>query len=90
MPPLPQVLRVVKAVRDAGASPPDAFALLGVAINAPAADVRKRYMKLSILIHPDKYDHPLAKSAFQASFSSACLLALVVEMRVIMLSAMHA
>ena len=37
----------------------------------PAGEVRKRYWRLSLLIHPDKCDHPRAHDAFQAVTSAA-------------------
>lgn len=61
----PQVLRVVKTARDAATDPDAAYTILGVAADTAAAAIRKRYMKLSIMIHPDKFQHPMAKDAFQ-------------------------
>ena len=43
----------------------DAYAVLGVPGTASAADVKKRYMRLSLLIHPDKCGHRDAHEAFQ-------------------------
>lgn len=41
-----------------GALPqPDAYAVLGVGPDASGADIKKRYMRLSLLIHPDKCMH---------------------------------
>lgn len=37
--------------------PPDAYSVLGVAHNTPTGDIKKRYMRLSLLIHPDKCTH---------------------------------
>eukprot|EP00887_Chlorella_sp_A99_P006302 scaffold3.g6302.t1 len=47
-------------------SPPDAYDVLGVVHAAGAAEVKRRYWRLSLLIHPDKCDHPQAHNAFQA------------------------
>lgn len=44
----------------------DAYAVLGVAADTPVTDVKKRYMRLSLLIHPDKCTHKDAHAAFQA------------------------
>lgn len=44
----------------------NAYKLLGVEQKATAAEVRKAYWKLSLLVHPDKCDHPGAADAFQA------------------------
>lgn len=35
----------------------DAYDVLGVAHDAAAPDIKKRYMRLSLLIHPDKCTH---------------------------------
>lgn len=45
---------------------PDAYAALGVEVEAKGTDIKKRYWRLSLLIHPDKCDHPRANDAFQA------------------------
>ncbi|GAB4822070.1 hypothetical protein N2152v2_009116 [Parachlorella kessleri] len=45
---------------------PDPYEVLGVDDEATAGDVKKRYWRLSLLIHPDKCDHPQAHDAFQA------------------------
>jgi curved DNA-binding protein CbpA len=39
---------------------------MGLEPDARGADVKKRYMRLSLLIHPDKCSHPQAQRAFQA------------------------
>ncbi|KAL6747468.1 hypothetical protein V8C86DRAFT_3033753 [Haematococcus lacustris] len=77
-----QVLRVLRVLRDfraaanqsAGqggqipgpASLPDAYAVLGIDPGAAAPDIKRRYMRLSLLIHPDKCQHKEAHAAFQA------------------------
>ena len=43
---------------------PDAYALLGVDPTASAGEIKKRFWKLSLLVHPDKCSHPRAKDAF--------------------------
>ncbi|GFH32159.1 J domain-containing protein, partial [Haematococcus lacustris] len=76
------VLRVLRVLRDfraaanqsAGqggqipgpASLPDAYAVLGIDPGAAAPDIKRRYMRLSLLIHPDKCQHKEAHAAFQA------------------------
>ena len=47
-----------------GMHPGDAYRALGVEAGASAAEVKKRYWRLSLLVHPDKNDHPRAKDAF--------------------------
>lgn len=37
----------------------------------PAGEIKKRYWRLSLLIHPDKCDHPQANDAFQAVTAAA-------------------
>lgn len=37
----------------------------------PAGEVKKRYWRLSLLIHPDKCSHPQAHDAFQAVTAAA-------------------
>jgi curved DNA-binding protein CbpA len=80
-----EVARVLKALRahaeaaaagrlgPPGAPPPpaDPAAVLGVPLEAPAREVKKRYWRLSLLIHPDKCDHPRAGEAFQAVAAAA-------------------
>jgi DnaJ-domain-containing protein 1 len=44
----------------------DAYAVLGVEPGASAAEIKKRYWRLSLLIHPDKCGHARAHDAFQA------------------------
>ena len=46
--------------------PPDAYAVLGVDPTTPVSDIKKRYWRLSLLIHPDKCPHPDANTAFKA------------------------
>ena len=53
--------RVMEAAKEAA---PDAYVLLGVDPTASAGDIKKRFWKLSLLVHPDKCSHPRAKDAF--------------------------
>jgi len=43
----------------------DAYAIMGLEPDCKGVDVKKRYMRLSLLIHPDKCSHPQAQHAFQ-------------------------
>ena len=51
--------------------PPDAYLVLDVDPSASVGEIKKHYWKLSLLIHPDKCDHPQAADAFQAVASAA-------------------
>ena len=44
----------------------DSYAIMELKPDAKGADVKRRYMRLSLLIHPDKCSHPQAQHAFQA------------------------
>ena len=52
----------------------DAYAILGVTSSATSLEVKRRYMRLSLLIHPDKCSHKDAHEAFQLVSKSAKLL----------------
>ncbi|KAG1661307.1 hypothetical protein FOA52_008654 [Chlamydomonas sp. UWO 241] len=52
----------------------DAYAVLGLEGSTPAVEIKKRYMRLSLLIHPDKCGHADAHTAFQAVAKAAKLL----------------
>ncbi len=47
---------------------------MGLEPDAKGADVKRRYMRLSLLIHPDKCSHPQAQHAFQAVSKASKLL----------------
>lgn len=53
---------------------PDAYDVIGVDPAAPTADIKKRYWRLSLMIHPDKCSHALANEAFQAVSKAARVL----------------
>ena len=55
-------------------APPDAYLILGIDPGAPTKDIKKRYWKVSLLIHPDKCNHPQAAVAFQAVAAAAQIL----------------
>jgi DnaJ-domain-containing protein 1 len=52
----------------------DAYSVLGVASAATSAVIKKQYMRLSLLIHPDKCRHADAHEAFQAVSKAAKVL----------------
>lgn len=52
----------------------DAYDVLGVAEDAATRVMKKRYWKLSLMIHPDKCAHPKAAEAFQSLAAAAKLL----------------
>ncbi|KFM26150.1 Protein CAJ1 [Auxenochlorella protothecoides] len=54
------------AAADAARDPLDPYEVLGLGPEATPAEVKRRYMRTSLLIHPDKCDHPGAADAFQA------------------------
>lgn len=72
-----RVLREYEATHTSDTAPgvlesgPDAYDILGVDPAASAGNIRKRYWRLSLLIHPDKCDHPNAGEAFQAVATAA-------------------
>ena len=41
------------------------FEQLGLRFDASVEDARRQYRKVSLLVHPDKCHHPLAKDAFE-------------------------
>ena len=52
----------------------DPYEVLGVPHDAAAGAVKKRYWRLSLMIHPDKCRHQRAAEAFQASAAAAKML----------------
>ena len=58
----------MKAEGDAAGDP---YQLLGVEPAASAAIIKKRYWRLSLMIHPDKCSHTLAHAAFDAVAQAA-------------------
>jgi curved DNA-binding protein CbpA len=51
-------------VLEAHAREEDAYVILDVPLDADKAAVKKRYWKMSLLVHPDKCAHPKAQDAF--------------------------
>ena len=43
----------------------DHYSVLGAPRDAPAADLRQRFLRTSVRVHPDKNDHPQATDAFR-------------------------
>lgn len=41
------------------------FEQLGLRFDCSMEDIRRQYRKISLLVHPDKCKHPLAKDAFE-------------------------
>ena len=56
-----RLLSVVASGKEA-----DAYEVLDVEPTATSGEIKKRYWRLSLLIHPDKCAHPRANDAFQA------------------------
>jgi curved DNA-binding protein CbpA len=51
--------------------PPNPYDVLGVTEDASAAEIKRAYMNLSLLIHPDKNAHPCAAAAFDAASTAS-------------------
>jgi len=49
----------------------DVYKVVGVERDVKGQEVKKRYWRLSLLIHPDKCDHPRAQDAFNAVSQAA-------------------
>ncbi|KAL3698923.1 hypothetical protein R1sor_016945 [Riccia sorocarpa] len=56
--------RFEEVTRILGPDVSNAYEILGVKREVPPADLKKRYWKLSLLVHPDKCEHPQAHEAF--------------------------
>ncbi|KAK9813685.1 hypothetical protein WJX73_003743 [Symbiochloris irregularis] len=56
---------------DAPDKDPDAYDLLGTEPTSTAAEIKKRFWRLSLLTHPDKCPHPRAHVAFDAVAQAA-------------------
>ncbi|KAL6515647.1 hypothetical protein OROHE_018681 [Orobanche hederae] len=73
-PPPPAVVRDAESANEAerfeeitriiGAEQDSPYDILGVNINMSAENMKKRYWKLSLMVHPDKSSHPEANQAF--------------------------
>jgi len=61
----------VKDATDANAATTNPYLLLGVDTTASASDIKKKYLRLSLLIHPDKCKVANAQTAFQAAAAAA-------------------
>lgn len=53
------------------AQEPDPYDVLGVDAGASASEIRRRYWRVSLLVHPDKCDVRGAERAFQAVATAA-------------------
>ena len=62
------VCRLLERPEDSAA---DAYEVVGLEPSAKASEIKKRYWRLSLLIHPDKCSHPRAHDAFQAVSKAA-------------------
>ena len=56
---------------NASAIPPNPYIILGLDQTCSASEVKKRFWKLSLLIHPDKCSHPAAATVFDAVSTAA-------------------
>ena len=51
--------------------PPNPYDILEVPTTASSSEIKKRYLQISLKVHPDKCSHPDAPKAFQAISSAA-------------------
>ncbi|WOG97231.1 hypothetical protein DCAR_0416571 [Daucus carota subsp. sativus] len=73
-PPPPAVVKEAESANEAerfeevtrimGADVDSPYDVVGVNRNMPAENIKKRYWKLSLMVHPDKCPHPQANQAF--------------------------
>ncbi|KAL8159104.1 hypothetical protein V2J09_000641 [Rumex salicifolius] len=56
--------RFEEITRIMGAEAESPYDILGVNLNMAADNIKKRYWKLSLMVHPDKCSHPQAHQAF--------------------------
>ena len=63
--------RIVKAKSGSPLVLPNPYKVLGIDQESSASEIKKRYWKLSLLIHPDKCSHASAGVAFKALSSAA-------------------
>lgn len=52
--------------KDKASIPPNPYEILDIDKSASSAEIKKKFLKLSLLIHPDKCDHPAAPTVFDA------------------------
>lgn len=57
--------------KDKAAIPPNPYEILNVDRTASSSEIKKKFLRLSLLIHPDKCDHPSAPTAFDAVSTAA-------------------
>ena len=57
--------------KDAKPYDPNPYVVLNVSEDVSPGEVKKAFMKLSLLLHPDKNDHPCAAAAFDAASTAS-------------------
>lgn len=57
--------------KDKAAIPPNPYQILDIDMSASSSEVKKKFLRLSLMIHPDKCDHPSAPTAFEAVSTAA-------------------
>jgi curved DNA-binding protein CbpA len=53
------------------AIPPNPYHVLDIEKSASSSEIKKKFLRLSLMIHPDKCDHPSAPTAFDAVSTAA-------------------